>query len=693
MKSKAIFLLCLGILFAMPVKSWTQWVQANGPSGGYAGAFATIGQNLLVSTSHGIYLTKNNGLHWIAIDTGIHASCFFTNGPEIVAGSSGGIFISSDSGAHRTEADSGLTNPFVTALAGIGNNLFAGTYEGVFISSDNGAHWSSMANGLPARMVSSFVKMKTNLFVGYFDMIIADTGIVYRSADNGLHWTRADTGIADSIYGVRVMSLYATGADLFAGTDCGVFRSVNNGSRWTAVNTGLWSLDGQLPFIGTVTSVGTNLLAGSTWGVYRSMNNGASWTMMKSGLRDTDVVVLTTIGTNVCAGTRGGGVFLSADSGATWNPVNDGLPNMPVKSFAVSGTNLFAGTESGGVFRSNNKGTAWTPVNSGLPNILISSFAVNGADLFAAAKGEGVYHSANNGAHWTKVTGVPNYGIWSIGMSGKYLFAGHNINIYRSQNNGSAWDTTMAALCTDQNIRFSCIAGNGSFALAGYGGCGVTRSTDNGASWVRGNTNFNAGVNAFAWIGGTVLAGAGNGAYCSTDTGIRWTAVNSGLTDMNVHALAAISADLFAGTGRGVFLSADKGLNWTAENTGFPANTAVCALVEADSVLYAGTNSGVWRRPLSDLRTNVHERNQTTQNTFSIQIDRNNSVRYYVPVSALVSIKVFDIKGRLMLSLLNKKQEPGSYQVKMPAGLPQGRYVLSVNAGDMRTDREVIVVR
>ena len=46
-------------------------------------------------------------------------------------------------------------------------------------------------------------------------------------------------------------------------------------------------------------------------------------------------------------------------------------------SLAVSGTNLFAGTYGGGVFLSTNNGTSWTAVNTGLTNTDVYALAVS----------------------------------------------------------------------------------------------------------------------------------------------------------------------------------------------------------------------------------------------------------------------------------------------------------------------------
>ena len=51
---------------------------------------------------------------------------------------------------------------------------------------------------------------------------------------------------------------------------------------------------------------------------------------------------------NIFAGTYGGGIFISANNGTSWTAVNTGLSSIFVYDLAVSGTNLFAGTEGGG---------------------------------------------------------------------------------------------------------------------------------------------------------------------------------------------------------------------------------------------------------------------------------------------------------------------------------------------------------
>jgi len=88
-------------------------------------------------------------------------------------------------------------------------------------------------------------------------------------------------------------------------------------------------------------------------------------------------------------GTDGGGIFLSTNDGASWAEVNNGLTNHNVFSLAFYGTNLFAGTLGGGVFYCDYTSSAnpiWTTVNNnnGLPpNTYVYALVVSGTNLFA----------------------------------------------------------------------------------------------------------------------------------------------------------------------------------------------------------------------------------------------------------------------------------------------------------------------
>ena len=140
--------------------------------------------------------------------------------------------------------------------------------------------------------------------------------------------------------------------------------------------------------------------------------------------------------------------------------------------------------------------------------------------------------------------------------------------------------------------------------FAGTHGGGIFRSVNNGAGLTAVDSGLaNTAVLSLAVSGGSVFAGThGGGVFLSGDDGEGWTAADSGLTNDSVLSLAVSGSTILAGThGGGVFLSVNNGARWTAINTGLTNVLLSRHLQSTAPPSIAGTDGGVWRRPLLDL--------------------------------------------------------------------------------------------
>jgi photosystem II stability/assembly factor-like uncharacterized protein len=144
--------------------------------------------------------------------------------------------------------------------------------------------------------------------------------------------------------------------------------------------------------------------------------------------------------------------------------------------------------------------------------------------------------------------------------------------------------------------------------IAGVMGCGKSSSPTEppasvAAQWTRVSTGLpsNTIVTSFAASGTTLLAGANEGVFRSTDGGVTWTAATTQPANSDVRSLAASGTTLLAGTnGGGVFRSTAGGLTWVALGSGPIASARVPSLTVSGTTLFAGTLSGagVMRYPL-----------------------------------------------------------------------------------------------
>ncbi len=417
-----------------------------------------------------------------------------------------------------------------------------------------------------------------------------------------------------------------------------------------------------------------------------SFRLNAQW-IHTSGTYINHVRALAIKDTNIFAATPDG-IFMQTMTKNNWISVNEGLTTTDILSLVVNGADIYAGTFGKGVFRSTNNGTNWAPVNNGLTINNVNTLLVNinhnqtgDTSIFAGTYdyllGGGIFKSTNNGTNWIKSdSGLSNFEVRALTIKDTILFAGTAGGVFRSTNNGISWTEMNNGFLT---LFVSCFQTSGDYLFAGTFGGGVYRSSNNGESW---------------------------------------QAINMGLTNYLVNALAVCqqslmpeSMKLFVGTGwSGVFISHNNGDSWSAVNTGM-TSSLINSFAVSDTYIYSGTDSGLWRRSLSEL-TEVAL--PTNRQLIEFQLDQNypnpfnpsTTIKYQIPAppnlpkgeaSQLVTLKVYDVLGREVTTLVNGVQSPGNYSVQFGINqnirLTSGVYFYTLKAGNYVQVRKMILLK
>ena len=245
------------------------------------------------------------------------------------------------------------------------------------------------------------------------------------------------------------------------------------------------------------------------------------------------------------------------------------------------------------------------------------------------------------------------------------------------------------------------MSGTNLFAGTEHGG--VYLSTNSGSIWTAVDSGLtNTYVFALASSGTNLFAGTdGGGVFLSTNNGANWTAVNSGLTNSDIRTFTAIGTNVFAGTsGGGVFLSTNNGTNWIAVNSGL-TNTIVFALTVSGTNLFAGTyGGGIWRRSLSDMITSVEQ--TVTQLPMRFVLYQNypnpfnpgTTISFNLLSKSYVSLKVFDVLGREVATIVSEEMPTGSYSRKWNASnMSSGIYFYHLQAGSFTETKKLVLLR
>jgi hypothetical protein len=396
-----------------------------------------------------------------------------------------------------------------------------------------------------------------------------------------------------------------------------------------------------------------------------------SWQLV--GSTDMTVVSAITISTNgyMYAGTDNG-VFCSTDNGDNWTKIDTGLTNQYVYTIAISPNGyMFAGTSGGGVFLSTDNGNNWEEKNDSLLNLFIGSLAIN-ADgyVFAGSIGGGtavgVFLSTDNGNKWTQTS--TSVGDWIHGL----------------------------------------VIDKSGHVLAGSLGIGVLHSTDNGTNWV--NLNLNASVRPVSVDDSNhIYAGTDyKGIYRSTNEGTDWVDINTGLPYTSFAVLSIVfntRGHIYAGTGpgvmgggAGVFFSTDNGTNWTEFNTGLTNLQVHTLAIDTGGYIFAGTNGGLFRSVESTTGTEKSAEHYpcsfALKQNYPNPFNPSTVIGYKLAINCQVILKIRDMLGREIETLINERQNAGDHSVTFNAmNLPSGMYFYQLNAGSFTETKKLVLLK
>lgn len=379
----------------------------------------------------------------------------------------------------------------------------------------------------------------------------------------------------------------------------------------------------------------------------------------------TRILSLIRNGTTLFAGTYGEGVYRSTDEGKTWSSV--GLAGMYINCLAAQGGYLFAGTV-GTVYRTSDTSDQWISCPAG-PQYEYTSktnftLLADGATLYTGTR-NGVYRTTNHGDTWIEANaGITLRTVKAFAKSGTDLFAAVWIGspyfltgaVHRTADAGAHWTQTSNGV-----VFANCLLRSGVYLFSGENFYGVKRTWDNGATWVSANNGLppNPYAQSFLVHGTTLVAGLNNGqVYRTTNNGNDWSSTGPGIPGGNVVALAAGAVHLFA-----------------------------------------GTDSGLYRLPLTSLIASVptmalQPGSIALEQNYPNPFNPSTAVTYRIAAAGHVTLEVFDGVGRRVAVLTDAVQEPGVHTVQFNAGnLSSGMYLAVLRSNGHTAVRRMSLLR
>ncbi|MEJ5306551.1 MAG: T9SS type A sorting domain-containing protein [Ignavibacteria bacterium] len=400
--------------------------------------------------------------------------------------------------------------------------------------------------------------------------------------------------------------------------------------------------------------------------------------------------------------------LLVATVNAQWVGDNEGFLGGNVKGFAVINNKLFAGTDAfGGVYLHENSVT-WVQKNNGLTNKQVNSIIAKDGKMYVGTTNGGVFVSTDEGESWVSksITSTTST-IYSLGVNGQTIFAGSLNGIFISTNGGDSWSASTNGF---PNSPVTSILVNGNEIFAATYGAGVYYSNDNGLSWVPKNNGISIlALWAITSHNNLLIVGSNSGLYYSNDNGNSWNLFGI-YNNRPFKSLLSYGNTMFAGKSEpastNFLFSTNNGAIWQISSDGFTSSVyEIIAIGVNNGYVYVSTpGSGyrIHRRPLSEIVTSVESLDEiptefTLNQNYPNPFNPSTKISWQSPVSGYTTLKVYDVLGKEVGTLVNEYLNAGSYEVEFNAGqtrnLSSGVYLYKLQVGEFVQTKKMILAK
>ena len=662
---------------------------------------------------------------------------------------SGGIFRSSDNGkiwAHSIFLDNYSFKMHSDQQGDIFASLY---YEGMIKSQDYGHTWYKVYNGLSDNenivsfcnvdssemlaatsspgLIRSYDRGETWLTIDDFPESIGSISTLEQISTNEIYLGSLDSGLFRSTDGaiswnkvtsftdpnpIKDIEILNSSRILIATNGGGIFKSDDNGNTWQNILTTTFNY-----FISIVKSPDGKIYAcDAIKGVYQSENNGESWYYI--GIYNEAI-------RSIACNNNGDLFIFSAGKGAFYKSENSSdlvqmnIPTQEVISLLSWKDYIFVGSGSS-TYRSSNHGESWENIVVGdsayylSHNYVVDLLNTPGENLFAALIGAGIWKSSDLGNNWQRAFEINMYQADGFSLTvdkDNNIYAGIGDNYFnnsggtikKSTDNGKSWQEIDNNLPAGSPDKLFTTSNNTVLASVTY--YGIYRTENQGNGWEISSEGLpmeNFLAESFAENQkGEIFCGTGNnGVFISSDDGKSWKPSNVGISLERVMDIVMDNTDnIYISTLTGIYFSEDNGKTWEPKNSGLSNPTIFALAIDNDNYLYAGSyGTGVFRS-LNPI-TSIKDKNVLLPKSFFLSQNYPNpfnpstKINYSIPQISFVTLKVYDILGREITTLVNEEKPVGNYEINFDANnLSSGIYFYRIQVGSFSDTKKLILIR
>ncbi|HMQ69476.1 MAG TPA: YCF48-related protein [Ignavibacteria bacterium] len=676
----------------------------------------------------------------------LFAMDFTDNNTGYSAGAFGTVIKTTDGGGNWTQLTSG-TNTRLLSIDFVNNDLgyFGGFYQLLKKTTDGGQSWNQIQ--LPVEgpfddqfsiMDIKFINENTGYVLGFFQL----ESKIWKTTNGGANWITQTTGGANylnTLFFLDENNGYSAGGAL--GSE--IIKTTDGGSNWQLVEYYENPALSDIYFFDQTKGVA----AGEDGCVLVSTNSGLNWTRTGSPTSmDVSSVIFTDEQTGF--GIGAGSIYIKTENGGiNWTEQNFGFSSTKpfMDAQATPDGKIHAVGKYGTILLSGNGGLSWQTQYTVTEKTLSEILFVNNNTGYAVCgySGGDILKTTDAGETWiSQIEGyhTPMYGISFTDSETGYI-AG-SIDIQKTTNGGTNWINVYSSTTNEIFTDIVFTDPNTGYVAGSYGK--LLKTTNAGQTWSTGvistngsmitslcfvneNTGYAAGdfgeiaktTNAgqtwtnqasplqFAYLTSidfqdenTGYVSSGSGLLKTTDGGTTWSIMNAPAG--GYYKIQFRNNFGYAVASNGMIIkSTDSGNSWIEQPT-VTDNGLYALYFNSDNYVYAGGLLGSILKTIpSELIVTSTENNlsEITQGFVLAQnypnpFNPSTNLEIGISEMGFVSLKIYDISGKEISTLVNERLYPGTYKYRFEGtGLTSGVYFYTLKVNGLSQTKRMLLIK
>jgi len=635
-----------------------------------------------------ILKTVNGGLNWSLCQSPVEQTLYsvsvLDSNSAIATGEGGVIIRTTNRGSNWIIINSGTSNnlycvQFVNQSTGYicGTNIISK-------STNSGLNWIVLSNESNDLYSMSFVNENTGWFCSYYQITSSAYNKIFRTTNGG----------------ANIVQQYSFSSPI--GNAAKSIFFINDTTGWCIPN--MKTTDGGVSWFRQGAFVGRNsfLFIDENTGwkieaqtIYKTTNGGNEWIQYNLTFPG---ISLNYNFNKLFIGGSYGAFYYSSNYGSNWiNISNEYFSNLKKIDY-LSSNNIRSCSDSGDILYTSNSGANWISKFTGNSNRINDvNFIDENTGWIVTWDGQ-IKKTTDNGNNWTvKKTGnIPRCVKFFNSNTG--VVGDLNV-IYKTTDSGDSWQNIFVNGAGWVN-EFYFLNQNTGFAAGFY----LLKTTDGGNTWsVMLYNNASYFTDIYFANENTGFSCKNYDFYRTTDGGNNWTIINLGFLMYSfsfINQNTGISSTSTAGNR--IYKTYNGGINWyqSAKVTNSTHNINDIKMISEDTCWIVGVGGLIMKSLNGGGITGNYNNSSETPKQFSLYQNYPNpfnpttKIKFNVPKSFIVTLKIFDILGREIAILVNEKLNAGEYEINFDgSNLSSGIYFYKLETNSFSETKKMLLLK